>query len=76
MRSLRALACLGGLLFAAALPLRAIPAYDHVVVVVLENHSYQEILNGPAAWLNRLRAQGANITGAYGIQHPSQPNYY
>jgi acid phosphatase len=76
MRPLRAIACLGGLLLAAAFPLRAIPAYDHVVVVVLENHSYQEILDGPAAWLNRLRTQGANITGAYGIQHPSQPNYY
>jgi hypothetical protein len=76
MRLLRALACLGGLLLSAAPSLRAIPAYDHVVVVVLENHSYQEILDGPAAYLNRLRAHGANITGAFGIQHPSQPNYY
>ena len=62
MRPSRALACLGGLLLAVALPLRAIPAYDHVVVVVLENHSYQEILDGLAAWLNRLRAWGPPLS--------------
>jgi hypothetical protein len=74
MRSPLLLACLAGLL---ASPLRAVPLYDHVVVVVLENHGYDQILAGPAPWINgTLRPQGANITGAFGIQHPSQPNYY
>lgn len=53
-------------------------AYDHVVVVILENHSYQEILeDAGATYINgTLRPNSANITGSYGLQHPSQPNYY
>ncbi len=52
--------------------------YDHVVVVMLENHSYQEILSDPGATYinNTLRPQSADITGSYGLQHPSQPNYH
>ena len=76
MRRPLRLACLAGLL-AVASPLPAVPLYDHVVVVMLENHSYAQILGGPAPYINgTLRVQGANITGAFGLQHPSQPNYY
>jgi hypothetical protein len=76
MRRSLLLASLAGLL-AVVSPLRAVPLYDHVVVVMLENHGYSEVLTGPAPYLNgTLRVQGANITGAFGIQHPSQPNYY
>lgn len=75
----RSLPFIAGLLLVAR-SLFAVPVYDHVVVVIFENHSYEEILvaglaNAP--YINgTLRPQSANITGAFGIQHPSQPNYY
>ena len=54
----------------------AIPRFDHVYVVVLENHSYKEVVGDPAApYLNRLIARGGLATGWYGLARPSQPNY-
>src|SRR6478609_7795121 len=75
-------------LAAVAAPLHAqVPQYDHVVVVIFENHSYGEIIGNPAApTFNSLAANGANIvpaandptgsrSGSHGLRHPSQPNY-
>ncbi len=66
------------LFVATASHLQAEPDYDHVVVVMLENHGYAQILDcAGATYINKtLRAEGADMTAAYGIQHPSQPNYY
>jgi hypothetical protein len=55
--------------------------YDHVVIVVMENHSYQEIVSSKyavkAPYINNILAkEGISITNAYGEQHPSQPNYF
>ncbi len=57
---------------------RANPQYDHVVVVVMENHGYSQIVgSSDAPYINStLLSASANITNAYGIEHPSQPNYY
>ncbi len=61
-----------GLLF-AQIPL---PRPDHIVVVIEENHSLAQIVDSSAApYLNELVHQGALLTNAYGITHPSQPNY-
>ena len=71
--------CLVGLLMAAILPGLADarpwrPA--HVVVVIEENHGYEQIIGNPdAAFINELAAGGALLTNSHGIQHPSQPNY-
>lgn len=47
---------------------------DHVVVVVMENHAYGDVLASPAApWVNGLPA--AVFTNWYAVTHPSQPNY-
>ncbi len=52
------------------------PKPDHVVIVVMENHSYQSIIgNSQAPYMNRLVQMGALLTNAYGNEHPSQPNY-
>lgn len=52
------------------------PAYDHIVVVVEENHSYADIIGNPdAPFMNALASQGALFSEAYGVEHPSQPNY-
>ncbi|WP_322761005.1 alkaline phosphatase family protein [Frankia sp. Cr2] len=55
----------------------ALPTPDHVVVVVLENHSYSQIIGSSSAPYinNTLKSGGANLSSSYGITHPSQPNY-
>ena len=53
-----------------------LPKPDHIVVVIEENHSFGQIIDSPAApYFNELIHQGALLTNAYGITHPSQPNY-
>ena len=53
------------------------PSYDHIVVVILENHGYSEVLGATLPFLNGvLRAGGADMTQSYSLQHPSQDNYY
>jgi hypothetical protein len=52
------------------------PRPDHVLVVVFENKSYEQVVGNPAApYLTSLARRGANFTDAHGERHPSQPNY-
>jgi len=63
------------------------PAFDHIVVVIEENHSFSQIIGSSAAPnINALAASGANIvnastdpqgnaSGSHAVRHPSQPNY-
>src|ERR1700747_2206203 len=63
------------------------PAFDHVVVVIEENHSFGDIIgNSAAPNITALASPGANIvnastdpqgntTGSHAVRHPSQPNY-
>ncbi|GAA0697544.1 alkaline phosphatase family protein [Kitasatospora atroaurantiaca] len=55
-----------------------LPTPDHVVVVVMENHSYSQIIGSSSAPYinNTLKAGGANLTQSFGLTHPSEPNYY
>jgi len=53
-----------------------LPHYDHIVVVVQENHSASQIIgNKSAPFINELAANGALMTQSYAVAHPSQPNY-
>ncbi len=54
-----------------------LPVYDHVVIVVEENKNYEQVIgpDGPA-YINRLRAEGANLTRMYGEEHHSEGNYF
>ena len=56
----------------------AVPSPDHVVVVVMENHAYSQVIGSSSAPYinNTLKAGGANLTQSHAITHPSQPNYY
>src|SRR5262249_27382088 len=76
------------LAFSPSLELRAqAPAYDHIVVVIEENHGFSQIIGSSSAPnINALAAQGADIvndstdpqgntTGSHAVRHPSQPNY-
>jgi len=54
----------------------AIPRPDHVLVVVMENHGYGEVIGSNSApYINSLAKQGATFTHSYAITHPSEPNY-
>jgi acid phosphatase len=49
---------------------------DHIVVVVEENHNYEQIIGSPdAPFINQLAKGSAVFTNAHGVTHPSQPNY-
>ncbi|MEY9946567.1 alkaline phosphatase family protein [Kitasatospora sp. GAS1066B] len=54
-----------------------VPTPAHVVVVVEENHSYDDIIgdNADAPYINSLAGQGALMTSSFGVSHPSEPNY-
>ncbi|WP_329191658.1 MULTISPECIES: alkaline phosphatase family protein [unclassified Streptomyces] len=55
----------------------AVPKPDHVVVVMMENHAYKQIIGSKdAPYLNSLANGGAVLKASYGITHPSQPNYF
>jgi len=59
---------------AAITPARAAtPPFDHVVVVMMENKSYDQVRTQP--FTMSLMAQGATFTNSFGVTHPSQPNY-
>src|SRR5438105_12921007 len=53
------------------------PAYDHIVVIVMENHSLENVLGNTseAPYLNSLAASNGLATGYSGVSHPSLPNY-
>lgn len=54
----------------------ALPRPDHVVIVVLENHAYGEVIqNSKAPYISSLATSGATLTQSFAVTHPSQPNY-
>jgi hypothetical protein len=54
-----------------------LPHPDHVVVVILENHSFDQIIDsGGAPYISSLAANGALFVNAFAVAHPSQPNYF
>lgn len=52
----------------------SVPQYDHVVVVVEENHTPAEI-EANAPYIDSLIQNGAALTNETAVGHPSQPNY-
>lgn len=58
-------------------PASAVPGYDHVFTVMMENTDYAQIMNDPAdtPFIHGLMAQGATLTDAHGVYHPSDENY-
>ena len=56
--------------------LSGVPTPAHVVVVIEENQSYNDIIgNSSAPYINSLASGGALFTNSFAISHPSQPNY-
>jgi phospholipase C len=54
----------------------AVARPQRIIVVVEENHSFDQIIGSPQApFLNRLATQGTLLSSYYAITHPSLPNY-
>jgi hypothetical protein len=52
------------------------PGGSHTVLIVLENHEFDEVIGAAdAPYLNELVSQGALAINFYAITHPSLPNY-
>ena len=57
---------------------KGIPHQDHVFVIMMENHGYQQIINNPnEPYLNSLIAKGkvSLATNYFAVGHPSLTNY-
>jgi len=53
-----------------------LPVPDHVVICVMENHGYSQIIGSSAApFINSLASSNASFGASYALTHPSQPNY-
>jgi phospholipase C len=56
---------------------KGLPQPDHVVVVIFENRSFDQIMSSThAPFIHKLARDGALFTNAYAVAHPSQPNYF
>lgn len=54
----------------------AIPHYNHIVEIMMENRSYSTIIgNSLAPNINALAAKYGLATDYFGVTHPSEPNY-
>ena len=53
-----------------------LPTPSHVVVVMEENHSFNEFMGSSGApYINSLANSGGLFTNSFAIIHPSEPNY-
>src|ERR1700758_2959580 len=55
---------------------KGVPHLDHVFVIMMENHSFSQIVNNPNAPFANQYAKSANSANNYfAIAHPSLTNY-
>src|SRR5262245_25118221 len=77
------IACATVVALAGAAPAAAQPTtttgvshYDHIFVIVEENHGFGDVIGNPAAPnLNALAQEFGLATNYFGVSHPSEPNY-
>src|SRR6185312_262998 len=61
----------------SATPTPAIPAVDHVFLVMEENHGFSQVIGSAAMpYFNSLAAQHALATQYFANAHPSIGNYF
>src|SRR5262249_34401662 len=61
---------------AAAASSAKLRRYDHIFVIVEENHGFRDVIGNPAAPnLNSLARRFGLATSYFGVSHPSEPNY-
>jgi phosphatidylinositol-3-phosphatase len=66
-----------GTTFAAEGPVpKGVPRLNHVFLIMMENHSYNQIVNNPnAPFINRLSKSANTATNYFAVGHPSLTNY-
>ena len=77
LRSLMPLLILGMSIFSTDV-YSQLPTPDHIVIVILENHGFEQIMgNSAAPYINSLVSDSSTalFTQSYALTHPSQPNY-
>ncbi len=53
-----------------------VPQFDHQFVILMENHSYDQIIDSPyTPYINQLANTYNLATNYFGTTHPSLPNY-
>jgi hypothetical protein len=53
-----------------------VPAFEHIILIVLENQDYQAVIGNPSMpYLNALAKQNVLLTNSFAVRHPSLPNY-
>lgn len=53
-----------------------VPAFDHIILIVLENHDYAQVVGSEdMPNFNRLAQENVLLTQYYAVAHPSLPNY-
>lgn len=56
--------------------IQEIPAFDHVIWVVLENRNYDEVIGYPKLpYFNKLAKENVLLDQYFAVRHPSLPNY-
>lgn len=56
---------------------QSLPQFDRVVVVIMENHAFHQIVRpNRAPYIFSLATNGALFVNAFAVSHPSQPNYF
>lgn len=65
------------LIAAGAQPAAAkLPGFDHIIIIMLENHGDGSVIGNPSApGLTELAHRNAYASRYYGVTHPSLPNY-
>jgi acid phosphatase len=55
----------------------SVPAFDHIFIIMMENHSYSSIIGNTtdAPYINGLANQYAVAANYFAASHPSLPNY-
>ena len=55
----------------------AVPQFQHVAIVVLENASYHDVIGSSSMpYFNQLASQWSSLASYYATAHPSIPNYF
>jgi len=55
---------------------RGMPRFDHVFVIMMENHGYSQIIDNPnAPFINKYAKQANTADNYFAIAHPSLTNY-
>ena len=50
--------------------------HPRIFLIVMENHGYGDLIGDPdAPWINAAAATAGRADAAFGVAHPSQPNY-